>query len=88
MNSNIEIFEMKISFTDLIGDIVNNNNTMCTSVVTTGYRTKSFLSSRIPLEMKSSIDEIHRVIVLTICNLIVFPSRSMVRIFYNTNFFL
>ncbi len=44
---------MRISFLYLIGDVINDNNTMCTSVVTTCDRTESFLTGCIPLRTKT-----------------------------------
>ena len=68
----------------LIGDIVDNDDAMCTSIVAARDRSKSFLTGSVPLEHmceEMREDSSWNEDSFTICNLIVFPSRSIVRIF-------
>jgi len=74
----------KMIRTYLICDIINDNNSMCTSVVTGRDCPKPFLSCCIPLccNIMTMITWCLTATMLTICNFMVFPSKSIVRIFY------
>lgn len=79
--NDIELDERNLR-TYLISDIVDNDDSMCSAIVTTGDRTKPFLTSCVPLLTKRGWKRSRQGKEwLTICNLIVFPSRSIVRIF-------
>ncbi len=61
----------------LISNIINDNNAMSSAIVRGSDGSESFLSCGIPLKK-----EFQSFCNLTICNLTVFPSSSIVRIFY------
>jgi hypothetical protein len=68
-----------------ICDIIDNNNSMSSTIITGSNCSKAFLTSSVPLhkfEGKKMIRKKKTARSLTICNLIVFESKSMVRIFY------